>query len=54
MKLNGHIDPDLFNIFVWNDIYIDFAKKYMPAHLIDTVRLEDLPGYEEPLGFSRV
>ncbi|WP_288379861.1 HD family phosphohydrolase [uncultured Massilia sp.] len=43
--LNGHIDPDLFDIFVRNRVYLQFAHKNMDAHQIDEVDEAGIPGY---------
>jgi hypothetical protein len=29
MKLNGHIDPDLFDIFMWEKVYEEYAEKFL-------------------------
>ncbi|CAN7276915.1 GAF and HD-GYP domain-containing protein [Massilia sp. LjRoot122] len=42
---NGHIDPDLFDIFVRNRVYLQFAHKNMDAHQIDEVDESAIPGY---------
>jgi hypothetical protein len=51
-KLNGQIDPDLFDIFMWEKIYLQYARQYMDPHLIDDVDLSKIPGYAPPLGHS--
>ncbi len=37
MKKDHHLDPDLFNEFVRNEVYLTFANKYMAPHLIDEI-----------------
>ncbi|RXZ38631.1 HAMP domain-containing protein [Oxalobacteraceae bacterium CAVE-383] len=37
MKNEGHIDPDVFNLFFNSGIYLTYAKKYMDPELIDTI-----------------
>jgi HD-GYP domain-containing protein (c-di-GMP phosphodiesterase class II) len=37
MKDEEHIDPDVFNLFFSSGIYLEYARKYMDAELIDTV-----------------
>jgi HD-GYP domain-containing protein (c-di-GMP phosphodiesterase class II) len=44
-SLNGHIDPDLFDIFVRNRVYLQFAHKNMDAHQIDEIDESKIPGY---------
>ncbi|MES2898259.1 MAG: HD domain-containing phosphohydrolase [Pseudomonadota bacterium] len=43
--VNGHIDPDLFDIFIRSRIYMDFAHKNMDAHQIDEIDESRIPGY---------
>ena len=45
MKLNGHIDPDLFDIFVRERVYERYAKEFMAPELIDQVDVKLIPGY---------
>jgi HD-GYP domain-containing protein (c-di-GMP phosphodiesterase class II) len=42
---NGHIDPDLFDIFVREKVYLTFAQQHMEAHQVDPVDESRLPGY---------
>jgi HD-GYP domain-containing protein (c-di-GMP phosphodiesterase class II) len=44
--LNGHIDPDLFDIFVRRKVYLEFANKHMDAHQVDAVDEAGIPGYK--------
>ena len=37
MKKNGHIDPDLFDVFVRNKLYLTYAKEFLPKAQIDAV-----------------
>ncbi|MGZ8218026.1 GAF and HD-GYP domain-containing protein [Methylomagnum sp.] len=37
MKRDGHIDPDLFDIFVREKVYLEYAKKYLDPAQIDSV-----------------
>ncbi len=53
MKLNGHIDPDLFDIFMWEKVYEEYAEKFLDLHLIDHLDLSKVPGYTPPpAGYS--
>ncbi len=45
MKLDGHIDPDLFDIFVEQKVYLDYALKYLRPEQIDDVDPERITGY---------
>ncbi|CAM3434381.1 HD family phosphohydrolase [Shewanella violacea] len=44
-SLNGHIDPDLFRIFVGKKVYLQYAHKYMHGVQIDEVDESKIPGY---------
>ena len=43
--LNGHIDPDLFDIFIRQKVYLDFATKNMHPSQVDPVDESQIPGY---------
>jgi len=43
-KLNGHIDPDLFDVFIRERIYMDYADKFMAPEQVDEVDLSKIPG----------
>ncbi|MBV7535716.1 GAF domain-containing protein [Duganella sp. sic0402] len=45
-SLNGHIDPDLFDIFIRNKIYLEFARKNMDEKQIDAIDESLIPGYK--------
>lgn len=45
MKLEKHIDPDLFDIFVNEKIYLKYAEKYLGREQIDEFDITALPGY---------
>ncbi len=47
-KLGGHIDPDLFDVFMWEKVYLKYARQYMDAHQVDEVDLSKVPGYSPP------
>jgi HD-GYP domain-containing protein (c-di-GMP phosphodiesterase class II) len=44
-SLNGHIDPDLFDIFIRSKIYMEFAHKNMDEKQIDAIDEAKIPGY---------
>ncbi|MES2295943.1 MAG: HD domain-containing phosphohydrolase [Pseudomonadota bacterium] len=44
-RLNGHIDPDLFDIFIRDKVYQKFAEKNMDARQIDAIDESQIPGY---------
>jgi HD-GYP domain-containing protein (c-di-GMP phosphodiesterase class II) len=47
-KLNGHIDPDLFDIFMWDRVYLKYAQQFLDREQIDEVDLNRIPGYVPP------
>ena len=47
-KLNGHIDPDLFDVFMWDKVYEKYAKEFLDPEQIDAVDVSRIPGYVAP------
>ena len=47
-KLGGHIDPDLFDIFMWEKVYLKYAEQCMDKEQVDDVDLAQVPGYVPP------
>ena len=45
MKQNNHIDPDLFDIFLHEKIYLDYAHEYLEPDKIDIDDPSEIPGY---------
>ncbi|HAT29747.1 MAG TPA: phosphohydrolase [Janthinobacterium sp.] len=45
MSLSGHIDPDLFDIFVRSGVYREFALRHMDERQVDAVDEARIPGY---------
>jgi HD-GYP domain-containing protein (c-di-GMP phosphodiesterase class II) len=43
-KLNGHIDPDLFDIFIREQVYQRYAEQFLDPEQIDEVDLSVIPG----------
>ena len=46
MKLNGHVDPDLFDIFVRNKVYQRYAEMFLDPEQIDAVDERKIPGFQ--------
>ena len=46
MKLNNHIDPDLFDVFINEGVYMDYANQYLSPEQIDEIDFNDIPGYQ--------
>ena len=47
-KLNGHVDPDLFDVFMWEKVYEKYAKEFLDPEQIDAVDVAGIPGYRPP------
>ena len=45
MKVDNHIDGDLFDVFMHERVYLAYATEYLRAEQIDDVSLDDIPGY---------
>ncbi len=43
-KENGHIDPDLFDIFVKERVYLNYAREFLDPEQIDEVDISRIPG----------
>jgi HD-GYP domain-containing protein (c-di-GMP phosphodiesterase class II) len=43
-KLGGHIDPDLFDIFIREKVYLNYAQQFLDPEQIDDVDLSKIPG----------
>lgn len=48
MKLENHVDPDLFDVFMWEKVYQKYADKFLDAEQCDDFVLNDIPGYVPP------
>ena len=44
-RLNGHVDPDLFDIFVGQRVYLRYAERFLDREQIDDVDVSAIPGY---------
>jgi HD-GYP domain-containing protein (c-di-GMP phosphodiesterase class II) len=44
-KLNGHIDPDLFDVFIRKKVYLRYAEQFLDREQIDQVDESAIPGY---------
>ncbi|WP_438480199.1 GAF and HD-GYP domain-containing protein [Oleiharenicola lentus] len=45
MSLQGHIDPDLFDIFVRERVYLNYARQFLDERQVDDVDVKKIPGY---------
>jgi HD-GYP domain-containing protein (c-di-GMP phosphodiesterase class II) len=48
MKLENHVDPDLFDVFMWDKVYLRYAQEYLDTSQIDDIDLKSIPGYVPP------
>jgi len=46
MRLNNHVDPDLFDIFVRRKVYRRYAEMFLDPEQIDVVDESRIPGYQ--------
>jgi hypothetical protein len=44
-RQNGHVDPDLFDVFVREKVYLRYAEQFLDPEQIDTVDEASIPGY---------
>ena len=44
-KQSGHIDPDLFDVFVRKKVYLRYAEAFLDSEQIDSVDESKIPGY---------
>ncbi|MCW5548381.1 MAG: GAF domain-containing protein [Opitutaceae bacterium] len=45
LRLDGHVDPDLFDIFIREKVYLRYAEQFMSPAQIDDVDEATIPGY---------
>jgi len=46
MRETGHIDPDLFDVFVREKVYLRYAREFLDPEQIDDVDESRIPGYQ--------
>ena len=46
MKQDGHIDPDIFDVFIKEKVYTRYAEEFLPEEQIDEIDESKIPGYE--------
>lgn len=51
MKIDNHIDPDLFDLFVSEKVYLRYANEYLDPDQIDEVDENNIPGYTPPFAY---
>ena len=45
MKLKHHVDPDLFDVFINEKVYLEYAEKYLARDQLDEFDITAIPGY---------
>lgn len=45
MKRDNHVDAQIFDVFVHEKIYLQYAEQYLNPEQIDEVDIDNLPGY---------
>ncbi|WP_018691181.1 HD family phosphohydrolase [Algicola sagamiensis] len=45
MKQGDHIDPDLFDIFIDQEVYLQYANAHLKEEQMDEIDLNKIPGY---------
>jgi len=46
MKKGNHVDPDIFDVFVRDKVYLRYAQEFLPKNQIDDVDHSEVPGFE--------
>lgn len=46
MKEGGHVDPDLFDVFIRDKVYARYAERFLPAAQIDAIDEAAIPGFK--------
>lgn len=49
MKKDGHVDPDLFDVFLRERVYLDYANRYCKPEQMDSVDWSKMPGVSPEL-----
>jgi HD-GYP domain-containing protein (c-di-GMP phosphodiesterase class II) len=49
MKLDHHIDADLFDVFIRERVYLRYAKRFLPPEQIDRIDWARIPGISPTL-----
>ncbi|MCK7594340.1 HD family phosphohydrolase [Pseudomarimonas salicorniae] len=49
MKMDHHIDPDLFEVFLRERVYLRYAKRFLPPEQIDQIDWARIPGISAEL-----
>ncbi len=45
MSLDGHVDPDIFDVFIRERVYLAYARRFLREEQIDAIDEAAIPGY---------
>lgn len=45
-KEMGHVDPDLFDVFIREKVYLEYARQFLSPEQIDSVDERQIPGFD--------
>jgi len=45
MKVESHVDPDLFDVFIHKKVYLKYAERFLDKNQIDDFDVTTIPGY---------
>jgi hypothetical protein len=45
MKIDNHVDPELFDLFIREKVYLEYANQFLEPDQIDEVDETKIPGY---------
>lgn len=45
MRNDSHIDPDIFDIFISQRVYLDYAREFLDPQQVDEIDVDLIPGY---------
>jgi HD-GYP domain-containing protein (c-di-GMP phosphodiesterase class II) len=49
MKLENHVDPDLFDVFLRSRVFLDYAHRFLEPNQVDRVDWAKIPGVDAEL-----
>ena len=49
MKVDQHVDPDLFDVFLRERVYLDYARRFLAPRQIDRIDWHSVPGVDAAL-----
>jgi len=52
MSTEGHVDPDLFDVFVHEKVYLEYGRDFLNPEQLDEVDVNSLPGFTKRLSLT--